>query len=135
MLLFLGMTISSSTGINLEKQSTKPLSFGSILYVGGNGSGNYTKIQDAIDNTSDGDTVFVYNGTYFENLIVNQSINLIGENKETTVIDGKNIDNVIKINIEYTWVEDFSIRNSGNGSYLTSAGINIFSNKKGKDAI
>jgi hypothetical protein len=29
------------------------------LYVGGNGQGNYTRIQDAINNASYGDTVFV----------------------------------------------------------------------------
>jgi len=27
-----------------------------IFYVGGSGAGNYTKIQDAIDNASSGDT-------------------------------------------------------------------------------
>jgi parallel beta-helix repeat protein len=63
---------------------------GNILYVGGSGPGNYTKIQDAIDNTSDGDTVFVYDDSspYFENLVINVSINLIGENKHTTYING-----------------------------------------------
>jgi len=44
MLLFLGMTMSSSTGLYLEKQSIKPLSSGNILYVGGNGTGNYSKL-------------------------------------------------------------------------------------------
>jgi uncharacterized membrane protein len=33
---------------------------GATLYVGGGGSGNYSTIQAAIDNASDGDTVFVY---------------------------------------------------------------------------
>jgi len=35
---------------------------GNTLYVGGSGPNNYTKIQDAIDNASNGDTVFVYSG-------------------------------------------------------------------------
>ena len=41
---------------------------GNTLYVGGSGPGNYTRIQDAIDNASDGDTVFVYDDSspYFE---------------------------------------------------------------------
>ena len=30
----------------------------------------YRYIQDAIDNASERDTIFVYNGTYFENLII-----------------------------------------------------------------
>jgi len=88
--LFLGVAISSTTGIYLEKQSIKPLSSGNILYVGGSGSNNYTKIQDAIDNASDGDTVYVYDDSspYNESINVSQSISLIGENRETTVIHG-----------------------------------------------
>jgi len=53
-LLFIG-SISSSTGFNLEKQSTVATLDGNTLYVGGSGPGNYTKIQDAIDNASDGE--------------------------------------------------------------------------------
>ena len=59
------------------------------LYVGGSGPGNYSRIQDAVDNASDGDTVFAYSGTYYENVIVDKSINLIGEDKNTTVIDSR----------------------------------------------
>jgi hypothetical protein len=43
------------------------ISIGNTLYVGGDGLGNYSNIQDAIDNAMDGDTVFVYNGTYNQN--------------------------------------------------------------------
>ena len=89
MLLFLGMTISSSTGLYLEQQSIKPLSSGNILYVGGSGPNNYTKIQDAIDNASEGDTVLVYNGKYKEDVVVNKSITLMGKNKNKAVIDGE----------------------------------------------
>jgi len=32
--------------------------YNNILYVGGSGEGNYSSIQDAIDNASDGDTIF-----------------------------------------------------------------------------
>ena len=46
------------------------------LYVGGSGLGNYTSIQDAINDSVDGDTVFVYDegSPYYENLVVNRSI-------------------------------------------------------------
>jgi len=48
---------------------------------------DYSTIQEAINNASDGDTVYVRSGVYIENPIINKTINLIGENKETTIID------------------------------------------------
>ncbi len=47
---------------------------GTRFNVGGSGPGNFSKIQDAVDNTSDGDIVFVYNGFYQENLHIGTSI-------------------------------------------------------------
>jgi parallel beta-helix repeat protein len=65
-------------------------------YVGGSGPGNYTDIQDAIDNASDGDTVFVYNGTYqAEWITIDKALNLLGEDKNTTVLDGRYSNNMI----------------------------------------
>ena len=66
------------------------LSRSNVLYVGGSGPGNYSKIQDAIDNASDQDTVFVYDdlSPYNESIKIDKSINLVGENKTTTVIEG-----------------------------------------------
>ena len=49
---------------------------------------DYPTIQSAIDSAQSGDTVFVRSGTYFENIIVNKSISLIGNNRETTIIEG-----------------------------------------------
>ncbi len=88
-------------------------STGNILYVGGSGPGNYTKIQDAIDNATDGDVIFVYSGTYYENVIVNKSINLIGENENTTVIDGNLSGDVEKVTANYVTISGFTVQNSG----------------------
>ena len=61
------------------------------LYVGGTGPGNYTMIQDAIDNASDDDTIFVYEGTYHENIVISKKgLFLKGENKFTTRLDIEN---------------------------------------------
>ena len=126
-ILLVGMSIPS-TGINVERTSTVSYD-GKTLYVGGSGPGNYTRIQDAIDDASDGDTVFVYNGTYNENLIVNKTINLIGENKNLTIIDGNNISNldVIIIYSDNVIINEFTIRNSGN-KWPDDVGIDIRAN-------
>jgi len=73
------------------------------LYVGGNGTGNYTTIQEAINDANSGDTVFVYDDSspYKENVIVNRSINFIGEDKDTTVIDANETGkHAIKITVD-----------------------------------
>ncbi len=85
---------------------------GKTLYVGGSGPGNYSKIQDAINNASNGDRIFVYNGTYNENLRVNKSIHVIGDDKNTTIIDGGRRDNVVDITANEVTISGFTIQNS-----------------------
>ena len=126
-ILFVVMSIIPTTAQDIEKTAL-PTSSGHWLYVGGSGPGNYTKIQDAINDSFDGDTVFVCHGIYYENVVINVSIQLIGENKNTTVVDGKYIDNVISVNKSNTWIEGFSIIRSGTTeSIWNDSGINLFS--------
>ncbi len=48
------------------------------ITVDDSGGADYTKIQDAIDNASDGDTILVYSGIYSENVVVNKQLILRG---------------------------------------------------------
>lgn len=98
---------------------------GNTLYVGGSGQGNYTRIQDAIDNASDGDTVFVYKGTYYENLIVNRQISLIGEDRNSTLIDGRRKSSTVAIYKSGVKLSGFTIQNSGN-TWYHDGGIQIW---------
>jgi len=120
-LMFLPMTVSSANEVNLETRSIKLMSFGNTLYVGGNGTGNYTKIQDAINDASDGDIIYVYDDSspYFENLIVDKSITIKGENKNTTVIDGSDSEAVVNIASDNVILSGFTIRNHGGYFYPT----------------
>lgn len=83
-LLFVGTSIIPSIAQNTE-ETASVVSRGSWLYVGGNGPGNYSRIQDAIDNASDGDSIFIFNGEY-EAFIANKTINIIGESRNETII-------------------------------------------------
>ena len=96
---------------------------GRILYVGGDGEGNYTNIQDAINDANDGDTIFVYDDSfpYCENLVINKSIQLIGENKNVTIIGKDSEENVLSIFANNVVIRNFTIK----GSYMPKAGIYI----------
>jgi parallel beta-helix repeat protein len=105
-------TCSIVVSYNVDKSST--LSFdGNTLYVGGSGPNNYTRIQDAIDYASDLDTVFVYNGSYYENVLVDKSISLIGEDRNLTFIDGSGSGDVVFVSADYITVSGFMIQNGG----------------------
>jgi parallel beta-helix repeat protein len=58
-----------------------------------NTSLNYTTIQEAINDneTLDGHVILADAGTYFENVVVNKSLSIIGEDKSNTVINGSGI--------------------------------------------
>lgn len=51
---------------------------------------SYLSIQEAINapETSVGHTIFVDPGTYYESVVVNKSVSLVGADKYTTIIDG-----------------------------------------------
>jgi len=85
------------------------------LYVGKGEA--YTHIQDALDNvTADGFRIFVYNGTYLENLTITHSIDLFGEDRGITIIDGNGTDTVITVNADHVNISHFTITNGGQTS-------------------
>jgi parallel beta-helix repeat protein len=113
-LLFVGVTIAPSIAQDIEKSQT---SRGNWLYVGGSGPGNYSRIQDAVDNALEGDTVFVYDDSspYYENVVVNNRIMLVGEDRNTTVIDAGGHGTVIEVDAFYVTIRGFTIQNCGEG--------------------
>jgi parallel beta-helix repeat protein len=117
----------------LSKAPSVLMNTGQTLHVGGSGPGNYSRIQDAVDNASDGDMVFVYDDSapYYENIAIRVSIHLIGENRNTTSIEGGN--HAISIFADGVTVSGFRISNVGDfwnccGFYVTSQGNNISHN-------
>jgi parallel beta-helix repeat protein len=98
----------------------------SILYVGGSGSGNFSSIQEAVDAATSGDTVFVFQGTYHENIVLDTSLILVGEERNGTILNGRRTGNVIKINADSVTIQGFTITQSG--LIFPNAGVNVSSN-------
>jgi len=74
---------------------------------------DYPTIQEAINHANEEDTIFVRNGIYYENVVVNKSVSLIGENKETTFIDGGGNDTVLEVTANDVTISNFTIQHSG----------------------
>ena len=89
------------------------------------------KIQDAIDNSSHHDNIYVYSGSYYENIIVHKKVNITGEDKNTTIIDGLEKSNVISILFDGVLISGFTIQNSSKKllDAFDNAGISVISQK------
>jgi parallel beta-helix repeat protein len=90
----------------------------------------YATIQEAINAATTGDTIFVRGATYHENIVVNKTVSLVGENKETTIIDGYGVGTyVVTITADNIHIMGFKIQGGGNGtSVFNSAGVIIEEN-------
>jgi parallel beta-helix repeat protein len=74
---------------------------------------NYTRIEWAIGNASDGDTIRVRAGTYCEHLTISKSLKIIGEDRTNTIIDGNQTGTfVVRISANNVVLSGFTIRNS-----------------------
>ena len=95
---------------------------------------NYSTIQAAINNASTGDSIFVRSGTYNENISINKSINLIGQNSKNTILasplmfnesffPGPTATYEINVHSDKVSISNFTIANGNiNGSGINSKG-------------
>ena len=115
----------------LNNYPTEKLDFqnGTTWYVDdvlGEGPGNppedFTNIQDAIDVARNGDIIFVYEGKYFGHVKISKSIKLMGENKNSTIIESGTILIAYTDNVH---VSGFKIKISEYGIYIVNSQYNI----------
>ena len=110
--------LPNSIGVSKESSS--------IIYVDDDGEADYIRIQDAIDNASDGDFIFVYNGIYNEDVEVNKPITLIGEDMNQTIINKRGFD----VEADNVSISGFTIQNDFLGiSIYYSNFVNVYGNK------
>ncbi|MBN1281143.1 MAG: right-handed parallel beta-helix repeat-containing protein [Candidatus Thermoplasmatota archaeon] len=80
------------------------------------GSRSRGYIQDLIDAASWGDTITIPTGMYYGPIVIDKRLTLLGEDRETTIIDGQGEDIVIRIT-DAAWkvtLQGFTITNSSN---------------------
>jgi len=85
------------------------LSRGNTITVNASGGGDYTHIRWAIDNASEGDTVYVEAGTYNENIVIRKAVELIGAGENKTIIKGNWINGIVMIMTDGVHISGFTI--------------------------
>ena len=95
----------------------------------------YLSIQEAINNARPGETIYVKAGVYFEHIVIGtNNLTIVGEDKNTTIIDGQRAGTVVHIKADNPVFSSFTIRNSGfnftdSGIYIeNSLGANLSGN-------
>jgi parallel beta-helix repeat protein len=93
------------------------------ITVDDSGGADHLTIQAAVNAANPGDTVYVYNGTYYENVAIGKNITLMGESREKTIVDGGVVSDVLYVSSDSVNITGFNITNSR--TMLTSAGITL----------
>lgn len=89
---------------------------------------NFTSISTGIHAASEGDTIFIFPGTYVENIIIDKQLNIYGVNVngEEPIVNGGGNGSVFTLNADGILINGIEIINSGNKS--NDAGIKVKSN-------
>jgi hypothetical protein len=99
--------------------------------VDDDGPADFYTIQEAINAASDGDTIFVRNGTYYEHVVLNRTLSLVGESNDSTIVDGSNNGYVVDILACNVSISQFTLQNAGSswsGVNVESSGTMIRNN-------
>ena len=116
----------------IKENNTKLKPSRNIIYVDDNNTEGpwngsidypYQYIYEAINNSTNEDTIYVFSGVYYENFIIDKRLTLIGENESNTIIDGAYERYIVNITSENIYFENFTIRNTG--GFTKDAGIII----------
>jgi parallel beta-helix repeat protein len=78
---------------------------------------DFPTIQAAINNATDGETVFVHNGVYNENIVVNRTVALVGEDMERTIVDANSVGTPVRILAGGASLANFTVRGGGSSGY------------------
>jgi parallel beta-helix repeat protein len=127
--LLIGLTIVTSIqAIQIANSNEEK----NVIVVDINGRGDYRSIQNAINNAESGSTIFVKAGEYKEIITLKKPISLLGEDKDSTLINPISEKNKFAICLGASGIkiQNFGIKNGAPGLYasairITSSNIEI----------
>jgi parallel beta-helix repeat protein len=79
---------------------------------------DYPTIQAAINSANSGDTILVAPDIYYENVVVNKTVSLLGEDRDATIIDGGGTSAAVSITSNGVTISNFTMQHSTTGIYI-----------------
>jgi parallel beta-helix repeat protein len=83
---------------------------------------DYPTIQTAVNAAAPGGFIRVRAGVYHEHVVLNTTVNLVGDGWENTTIDGQGMGSVVTVIASNVSVSGFTVQNGDNGIYGSAAG-------------
>ena len=105
-----------------KKTLSTPRKLPDTWTVDDSGGADFTSIQAAIDAAISGNTIYVYTGTYSENVVVNKQLTLEGEGAEVVTVTNCTSDSpVFNVTADYVNISGFTV--TGATGWGAHAGI------------
>jgi parallel beta-helix repeat protein len=79
---------------------------------------DYPTIQEAINAAGTNCTIFVYNGTYLENVVVNKTLLLVGQSADLVFINGTGSYGILVDGIDNVTIRGFTVTGSDPGIWI-----------------
>jgi len=119
--------------VDFDPWIRKEIPAGNILYVdndspeGGDGSRErpFKRIQDAIDAAGKGDSIRVWEGIYYENVVANKTVSLIGNGSSLTMVNGSSGRDVFHLTAHWVNISGFSLTGGGGDWPKVGSGIKV----------
>ena len=102
-LVFVGLFVMMQFPTNVE---------GDTIVVANDGNGDYEDIQGAIDAAMEGDSIRVWEGIYNENIVVNKTVSLVGNESEVITINAGGNGSAVRITADWVGMSGFSVTGS-----------------------
>jgi len=91
---------------------------------------NYSTIQETINapETLNGHTIFAEKGMYYEHIVVNKTLSLLGEDSDITIIDGNGTGTVASMQRSNSLLAGFTVRNGSTGVRISPESVGTLEN-------